>query len=71
MSSSAAFYFILGTPGSGRRGIVLDLIENGLAAAEPVLVLLAENEPADPADEKLAARANAVGRRRNQFAAPG
>lgn len=63
MSSSAAFYFILGTPGSGRRGIVLDLIENGLAADEPALVLVAASEPADPVDEKLAARANVEVRR--------
>ena len=63
MSSSAAFYFILGTPGSGRRGLVLDLIENGFAADEPALVLLAAGEPADPADEKLAARANVEVRR--------
>lgn len=63
MSSSAALYFILGTPGSGRRSIVLDLIENGLAPAEPALVLLAESETADPADEKLAARANVEVRR--------
>ncbi|MGC4074272.1 MAG: hypothetical protein QM760_17520, partial [Nibricoccus sp.] len=63
MSSSAAFYFLLGTPGSGRRGLVLDLIENGLAPDDPVLVLLAESEPADPADEKLAARSNVEVRR--------
>jgi hypothetical protein len=63
MSSSAAFYFILGTPGSGRRSIVLDLIENGVAPDAPALVLLAESEAADPADEKLAARANVEVRR--------
>lgn len=63
MSSSAAFYFILGTPGSGRRGIMLDLIENGVDPSERVLVLLAEGEPADPADEKLAARSNVEVRR--------
>ncbi len=63
MSSSAAFYFILGTPGSGRRGIVFDLIENGLAPNDPALVLLAASESADAADEKLAARANTEVRR--------
>ena len=63
MSSPVAFYFILGTPGSGRRALVLDLIENGVAADEPALVLLAESEAADPADEKLAARANVEVRR--------
>ncbi|HLP24353.1 MAG TPA: hypothetical protein VK477_01655, partial [Acidobacteriota bacterium] len=63
MSSSAAFYFILGTPGSGRRGIVLDLIENGVAPTDPALVLLADSEPADPVDEKFAARDNVEVRR--------
>jgi hypothetical protein len=56
-------YFILGTPGSGRRAVVRDLIENGLAAEEKALVLLADREAADPADEKLAALANAEVRR--------
>ena len=51
-------YFLLGTPGSGRRGVVLDLVENGLETTDPVLVLVAEGEPAEPAQEKLAARAN-------------
>lgn len=49
-------YFILGTPGSGRRGIIRDLIDNGFEAGETALVLLAEGEPADPADARLAAR---------------
>lgn len=62
-------YFILGTPGSGRREIVRDLIDNGLETAEPVLVLLAEGEPADPADAKLAARA-ATQVRRWKFVPP-
>jgi hypothetical protein len=56
-------YFILGTPGSGRRAIVHDLIENGLAAEEKALVLLAEGEAADPADADLAKLANAEVRR--------
>lgn len=63
MSSSVTLYFILGTPGSGRRGLVLDLIENGCSADEPALVLLANTEPVDPADEKLSARANVELRR--------
>lgn len=63
MSSSAAIYFILGTPGSGRRALVLDLIENGLMPDEPALVLLAESETPDAADEKLAARAKTEVRR--------
>ncbi len=53
---STPVYFILGTPGSGRRALVRDLIENGLGADDPALVLLAEGEGADPADAKLAAR---------------
>lgn len=52
-------YFILGTPGSGRRAIVRDLIVNGLGADEKAVVLLAESEASDPGDEKLAALANA------------
>ncbi len=53
---SPLVYFILGTPGSGRRGLVLDLVENGLAEDEPALVLVAEGEAPDPAMDKLAAR---------------
>lgn len=56
-------YFILGTPGSGRRAIVRDLIENGLAAEEKAVVLLAEGEAPAPQDAKLAALANAEVRR--------
>ncbi|MFI5336088.1 MAG: hypothetical protein ACHQ5A_04855 [Opitutales bacterium] len=52
----AQVYFLLGTPASGRRGVVLDLVENGLDATDPVLVLVAEGEPADPVLEKLSAR---------------
>jgi hypothetical protein len=60
---SSSVYFILGTPGSGRRAVVRDLIEDGLAAEEKALVLLADREAADPADEKLAALENAEVRR--------
>lgn len=56
-------YFLLGTPGSGRRAIVRDLVENGLGADEPAVVLLAESEAADPVDAKLAARATTEIRR--------
>ncbi|SUS07601.1 conserved hypothetical protein [uncultured Defluviicoccus sp.] len=56
-------YFILGTPGSGRRAIVRDLIENGLAAEETAVVLLSGSEAADPQDARLAALANAEVRR--------
>jgi hypothetical protein len=47
---SSSVYFILGTPGSGRRNLVRDLIEHGLNPDEKALVLLAEGEAADPAD---------------------
>lgn len=47
-------YFILGTPGSGRRHLVRDLIQNGLDENQRTVVLLAASEPADPADVKLA-----------------
>ena len=56
-------YFIIGTPGSGRRGIVRDLIENGLGEQDNTVVLLAKNEAADPVDEKLAALPNTEIRR--------
>lgn len=62
-SASASVYFVLGTPGSGRRALVRDLIENGLAAEDRALVLLAEGEAADPADVRLARLPNAEVRR--------
>ncbi len=57
-AEKAPVYFVLGTPGSGRRNIVRDLVENGLTAEEKVLVLLAESEAAAPADATLAGREN-------------
>jgi hypothetical protein len=60
---SISVYFILGTPGSGRRGIVRDLIENGLAEKDRAVVLLAESEAVVPADAKLAALPNTEVRR--------
>lgn len=57
MPSVPSVYFILGTPGSGRREIVRDLVENGLAAEERAVVLVAEGESAAPADGMLTARA--------------
>jgi hypothetical protein len=51
-------YFILGTPGSGRRAIVRDLVENGLAAEEPALVLIPQDGAADPAEDRLKRLAN-------------
>jgi hypothetical protein len=64
MSHTApSVYFILGTPGAGRRGIVADLIENGVPADERVLVLLAESESPDAADALLSSRDNVEMRR--------
>lgn len=63
VTGSSSVYFVIGTPGSGRRAIVRDLIENGLAAEDRALVLLAEGEPADPADTRLAALPNVEVRR--------
>ena len=56
-------YFVLGTPGSGRRALVRDLIENGVAAEDRALVLLAQSENADPVDARLAALPNVEVRR--------
>lgn len=57
-SSNPSVYFLLGTAGSGRRAIVRDLIENGLGPDDRAVVLVAESEPDDPADAKLAALPN-------------
>ena len=62
-------YFILGTPGSGRRAILRDLVENGIGGEEKVIVLVAESEAASPADEALGALAN-VEMRRWQWTPP-
>ena len=61
-SATPTVYFILGTPGSGRRALVRDLAENGLAD-QKVVVLLAENEAPAPVDDKLAKLANVEVRR--------
>jgi hypothetical protein len=62
-SAKSLVYFLLGSPGSGRRAIVRDLIENGLAPEERALVLVAESEGASPADERLAKLKNVEVRR--------
>ncbi|WP_438481188.1 hypothetical protein [Oleiharenicola lentus] len=59
-SSKPLVYFIVGTPASGRRGIVRDLIQNGLAEEQKVLVLLAENEKPAESDAALAKLKNAA-----------
>jgi hypothetical protein len=64
-STSPTVYLILGSPGSGRRAIVRDLVENGLTAEEKALVLIPDGEPADPAEERLAELPNATVQRWN------
>lgn len=46
-------YLILGATGSGRRELVADLIDGGLAGGDRPAVLLPAGEPADAADGKL------------------
>jgi len=49
---SPLVFLILGAPGSGRREVVADLVEAAKGAGEKPAVLLEENEPADPAEER-------------------
>ena len=51
-------YFIYGIPHSGRREILLDLIESGMDAGEPILYFRPEDEPQSPLDERLEALNN-------------
>jgi hypothetical protein len=46
-------YLILGAAGSGRREVLLDLIEGGLDPADQPAVMLAESEPVAEAEAKL------------------
>jgi hypothetical protein len=62
-STNPSVYFILGSPGSGRRAIVRDLVENGLTPEEKALVLVPQDEAADPAEARLAELPNATVRR--------
>ena len=55
---SASVYFLIGSPGSGRRAVVRDLIANGLGAEDPVVILLAASEAPAAADARLAAMKN-------------
>ncbi len=48
-------YLILGTPGAGRREVVLDLIEGGLEPNQPVNIILSATEADSSFDEQLAA----------------
>jgi hypothetical protein len=60
---STPVYFIIGTPGSGRRALVRDLIENGLETEARAVVLLAAGEAPAPAEAKLALLPNTEIRR--------
>ncbi len=56
MSSSTdkpLVYLILGAAGSGRREVVADLIEGGLAETDRAVVMLASNEATSEADARL------------------
>lgn len=55
MTATPLVYFVLGTPGSGRRGVILDLLQNGRDPGERSAVLVAESEPPSPQDAALAA----------------
>ncbi|MEI6862186.1 MAG: hypothetical protein WCL04_08035 [Verrucomicrobiota bacterium] len=46
-------YLILGAAGSGRRELLADLLDGGLAEGDQAAVLLAEGETPDPADSRL------------------
>jgi hypothetical protein len=52
-SEKPLVYLILGATGSGRREIVADLIEGGLADGDHALVLLSADEPAGDCDQRL------------------
>lgn len=54
--ATPSVYAVIGTPGSGRRAIVLDLVENGLVPETSVLVLVPEASPPSAAEATLAAR---------------
>jgi hypothetical protein len=58
--SNRLVYFIVGTPSSGRRAIVRDLIQNGFAETDSALVMLAETELAADADALIAKLKNAT-----------
>ncbi len=55
MAATPLVYLVLGTPGSGRRGVILDLLQNGREPGERSAVLLAEGEPPSARDAPLAA----------------
>lgn len=58
-SSKPLVYFVIGSPGSGRRAVVRDLVQNGLGEEDRALVLISATEKAAPADEVLGNLKNA------------
>ena len=55
LSKTPLDYLILGAAGSGRREILADIIEGGLAPGDRSVVLLSGDEAPSPADGKLGA----------------
>ncbi|WOO40827.1 hypothetical protein [Rubellicoccus peritrichatus] len=53
---SSDVYFVLGSSGSGRREVVVDLIEGGFDAGDNITVAVANSEKISPMDEQLSAR---------------
>lgn len=56
MSPRVDVYCILGAPRSGRREVLFDLIDGGLAPETRVTVVIAPDEAASPFEEKLRER---------------
>ena len=54
----AGAYLIIGTPGSGRREVLFNLISEGMEETESCDVFIAATEPDSPYDEQLAALTN-------------
>ena len=52
-SENPLVYYVLGAAGSGRREVLADLIEAGLAEGDRAAVMLAESETAAAVDAKL------------------
>jgi len=53
MSEAPLVYIVLGTPNSGRREIIYDLIEGGMQKASQVLLFQPTDEPTSDFDEKI------------------
>ena len=52
-SEKPLIYLLLGAAGSGRREVIADLIEGGLAEGEKAAVLISADEALSPADAKF------------------